>query len=465
LKNTATQSDLNIAIRLAERIISITAADITAEAMDWSTIAVLDTIGVSLAGASEPCVKLLLDVPGVATAPGPALILGTARRTSMLDAALVNGTAAHALDYDDVCGMSGAHPSAPMVPSLLALAEAHNLSGKDLLISVMVGIDIQNRIGRCVNVFHYVKGWHPTSTLGIFGTVAASARLLKLDLQQTTMALGIAASCAAGIKANFGTMTKPLHAGHSARGGLLAALLAQKGYTSNSAAFEHTQGFLEVFNGPGKYAVENIFTDWSTPINVEPSLGIKQFPCCGSTHPAVTMMLALVKEEGVTPADAVKIEILAQRNRLPHTNNPHPLNGMQARFSIQYAVARALVDGVVRLEHFEGDAHLNPHVRSVMQKIITCEHPDMPPELNQFGSEVIVTTRDGRRLARRIDHMMSRSPENPMRHNELKEKFVDCAKRAFSVEKSKVLFDQLIGLASVSDFNQVSRSMEVQNNV
>jgi 2-methylcitrate dehydratase PrpD len=174
------------------------------------------------------------------------------------------------------------------------------------------------------------------------------------------------------------------------------------------------------------------------------------------------MMLRLVKEEGITAADAAKIEILAQRNRLPHTNNPDPRSGLEAKFSIQYTTARALADGAVRLEHFEGQSHLDPRVRALMAITDTREHPDMPADgPNQFGSEVIVTTRDGRRLARRIDHLVGRGPDNPMSREELQEKFTDCAKRVVPPSQCGELFEALMGLDAVDDITTLSRALEV----
>lgn len=448
--------------KFSDKICSVSVKDITPAALHWATVATIDTLGCTLLGSVEPCAALLLDTPGIAEAPGPALLLGTQRRTSMLDASLFNGTAAHAVDYDDVSGVVGGHPSAPMVAPLLAIAEQQRLKGQDFLVAFMVGIDIQHRIGRGVNFHHYGKGWHPTATLGIFGATAACAHLLKLNRTQTAIALAIAASFAAGIKANFGTMTKPLHVGHCARDGLFAALLAQRGYTANPATFEHKQGFLEVFNGAGNYHIEKMLTDIQAPIDVDPDLGIKQFPCCGSTHPAVTMMLLLMQEEGVTAEQVKKIDILAHRRRLPHTDNPNPRSGLEAKFSIQYATARALATGAVRLEHFDEVAPFDPQVRALMALIHTSVHPDMPDDSpNQFGSEVVVTLHDGRRLARRIDQLVGRGPENPLSESELYEKFKDCSKVVLQQTQIDQVFEQLLQVSRITDLNVVTRAMEV----
>src|SRR5215213_726153 len=207
--------------RLAEKICAFDGRAISRKALAQSRDCILDTVGVTLAGVPEDATRILLDTPGVADAPGPALVFGTDRRTSTLDATLVNGTASHALDYDDFSGVLGGHQSVPLVPMLFALGEERRAGGRDVLTAYVVGVETEIRLARAVNFHHYDKGWHPTATLGIFGTTAAAARLLRLDKAKTATALAIAASLASGLKANFGTMVKPLHVGHCARNGLL----------------------------------------------------------------------------------------------------------------------------------------------------------------------------------------------------------------------------------------------------
>jgi 2-methylcitrate dehydratase PrpD len=279
---------------------------------------------------------------------------------------------------------------------------------------------------------------------------------------RTARALALAASFACGIKANFGTMTKPLHVGHIGRNGLFAALIAERGFESNPAALEHKQGWLEVFNGKGNYWPERMFEGWGAPWEIETAeMGLKQFPCCGSTHPAIAMMLALVREEDVTADAVAAIEILAHRRRLPHTNNPDPRTPLGAKFSIQYCTARALADGAVRLRDFEGDAVMDERVRRLLPIITTGLHPDMPDDSpKQFGAEVAVTLKDGRRLARRIDHLVCRGGDNPMSSEELFEKFEDCATRSLAHDQIAPLFERLETLETVADLGQVTRLLE-----
>ncbi|HEV2042218.1 MAG TPA: MmgE/PrpD family protein [Casimicrobiaceae bacterium] len=460
----ATNSDQTLAERLAEKVCSFKDADVTRKALEQSRAAIIDTIGVTLAGSREDCTQILLKVPGVAESKGASLIFGTDRRTSALDAAFVNGVASHALDYDDFSSVMGGHHSVPVVAPLFALGEVRKITGSQLIAAYVVGVEVEIRMARAVNFHHYDKGWHPTSTLGIFGAASAAAYLLRLTKEQTTHALAIAASMASGIKANFGTMTKPLHIGHCARDGLLAALLAERGFDANPAVFEHHQGFLNVFNGPGTFDANLMLDDWGRPLEIEGSSnGLKQFPCCGSTHPAIAMMLKLVDEEGIQPENVAKVQILPHGRRLRHTNNPLPNTSLEAKFSVQYAVARALISKTVRLKDFEGAAHLEPRIREILSITETKPHPDMADDSpQQWGAEVIVTTRDGKTLSRRVDELVGRGADNPMDSSEVWEKFYDCASRALPRESVPPLFERLETLEKVSDLAQVTCLLEVR---
>ncbi len=448
---------MTIAGELARRIKAFRYDELPEAAVVWAKTAILDTVGVTLAGTGEDCVRIVKRVQGIGdeTSGGPCLIFGGGR-AGPLDAALINATASHALDFDDFAISIGGHPSAPLVPAIIALGEMTGASGGDAITAYVAGFEAESRIAHAVNFHHYEKGWHPTATLGIFGTVAASALLLDLSEAETEMALSLAVSLASGVKANFGTMTKPLHVGHSVRNGVQAALLAKQGFTANRQAFEHEQGFFNVFNGPGNFDAKRIFENWADPLDiVDPGLGLKQFPCCGSTHTAINCMVELVDDKGLKPGDAAGIEILANPRRLPHTDNPNPENGLEAKFSMHYVVARALTDGRVGLDHFEGDAYADPAVRKVMAVIRVGAHPDMGADTeNQFGAEVIVTTTGGDRISVRRDHELGRGPGNPMSRDELWAKFEDCVQRALPGERVLPLFEMLEnldGLSSMAD--------------
>ncbi len=389
---------MTIAEALAERIASVRYDALPEEAAHWARVAIIDTVGCTLAGASEPCARI---VARVTASGGPCLIFGTEQRVAALDAALINGTASHALDFDDCSDTLGGHPSAPILPALFALAETRAVDGRAFIAAYVAGWETETRIARGVNFHHYEKGWHPTATIGVFGSTAACCHLLGLTPEVTATALGLAASFASGVKANFGTMTKPLHVGHCSRNGMLAALLAADGFTANAGALEHRQGFLHVFNGEGNFDAAPILGEWGQPWDiVRPGVAIKQYPCCGSTHPAVDAMLSLVREHGLAPAMVERVDSWTHPRRLAHTNRPDPQSELDAKFSVQYCLARALLDRRVSLEHFEGDSVPDPAIRALLPRIHAAPHPEMSmASTEHFGAEVRVTLTDGRVLA------------------------------------------------------------------
>jgi 2-methylcitrate dehydratase PrpD len=248
----------SIVARLAGKICDFDKTTLTKKALAQAKICILDTIGATLAGVPEPCTQILLRASGVATAPGPSLIFGTDRRTSALDATLVNGTASHALDFGNFSGTPG-HHSVPLVSMLFALAEERKGRGDDLIAAYVIGLETKIRLARAVECD---GGWRPASTLGTLAAAAAASHFLKLGQERTAMALAIAASLASGIEANFGAMTKPLYAGQCGRNGLLAALLAEQG-------FDAAADVSNVFDGQGTFDAERLFADWAAPLEIE----------------------------------------------------------------------------------------------------------------------------------------------------------------------------------------------------
>jgi 2-methylcitrate dehydratase PrpD len=455
-------TDTTIAEALAERIQSVTFDSLTGDALHWAKVAVLDTVGCTLAGANEKCAQIIGRAATYGTAGGDCLVFGTNRRVGPLDAALINGTAAHALDYDDCSNTLGGHPSAPVVPALFALAEMHKSSGKQFLAAYVAGWEAETRIARGVNFHHYEKGWHPTATLGVFGSAAGCSHLLGLSVLQTARALALAATFSSGIKANFGTMTKPLHVGHAARNGMLAALLAAEGFTSVPGAFEHKQGFLNVFNGAGNYNAAAILANWADPWDiVSPGVAIKQYPCCGSTHPAIDAMLLLVRDNNLTPDSVERIDSWTHPRRLAHTNRPNPQSELDAKFSVQYCLARGLTDRHVSIEHFEGDSYRDPAVQAVLRRVHAAPHPDMKMDtFEHFGAEVKVTLKTGATLTQKVHRPLGRGPENPLPTDLLEAKFTNCAARAMSANQVPALLQQLRSLEMAETLIPMSELMQ-----
>jgi 2-methylcitrate dehydratase PrpD len=453
---------MSLARQLAERIVAMRYEDLPPEAVRWSKVAVLDTVGVTLAGCAEEAPRIVEDVLGLQPGEGPCLVLGASRRVRPLDAALVNGTAAHALDFDNTAKNLGGHVSAVMVPALIAAGEAYGARGRDLILAHAAGYELGARLGRCVNPHHTEKGWHPTATLGVFAVAAACARLLGLTAGVAETALALATSLAAGTKANFGTMTKPLHAGQCARGGLLAVLLARKGYTAHSGAFEHKQGFFNVFNGAGNFDAARALDGWNDWEIVAPGASYKLYPCCYSTHAAVEAALNLARRHGPFDARSVaSVESWIPARGLAHTDRPDPDSPLEAKFSVQYCVARALLDGKVVLEHFEGEAHREPRVRDLLKRVRAAPYagklydPDDP-----FDAEVKVVLRDGRALSEKVDRPLGRTTDNPIASEDLKAKFENCASRVLTREAAAAAWRRMEALEELASMRDLTKLLE-----
>ena len=448
-------------------VIEQLAAYVTAETFDRlpdATVgaarrAILDTLGVTLAGAVEPTAARVRAMLEHRRAGAEATIVGTPLRASVEDAALANGTAAHALDYDDVQISLQGHPSAPVLAAALALAEKEHASGAALVLAFVIGVEIEAKLGRAVNPAHYETGWHATSTLGVLGVAAAAAKLVGLSAERTAHALAIAASMASGIKANFGTDVKPLHVGHAARCGLEAAALARAGFTANPRALEHVDGFGSTHGGGAKPVWELATEALGAPHEVaSPGIGVKRFPACASTHQALDATLALAEEHSIDPAAVTAVECAV------FYLAPHQLiydraeTGLQGKFSMPYCVAVALLDGVVGLGQFSDERARRADVQAFMPKVRMFVHPEQTTRdcLPTRFTEVAITLRDGRRLERRVDQAKGQ-PKNPLSDAELTVKFRDCAARVLAPERVDAVLRAVEGLPTVPDVSAVAR--------
>lgn len=396
-----------------------------------AAIAVLDTVGVTLAGTSEPAARIVRHV--VADEGGDACgVFGTRVRASIGGAALANGTAAHALDYDDMCFVSLAHPSAPLVPAALAAAEAEGLPGRAVLDAYVVGFEIEARLGRLMNPRHYQRGWHCTATLGTIGAAAAVSRLLGLDARTAGHALAIAASEASGVKENFGTMVKPLHAGLAARNGVLAALLARRGMTASELALAGPQGLLHAMDSEGDAladAIADLGARWEI---LDTGVTVKLYPSCAGTHPSLDAILDLRRREGFTAEDVERVDIDVDSIVPTILIYERPATGLEGKFSLPFCAAAAVVFGRVGIDTFD-TAHLaNPQVTAVMARVAMRVDPALDrgaPPLTH--ARVHITLRDGRVLSQEARGARG-YPDRPASDAELDAKFLACARVALS---------------------------------
>jgi 2-methylcitrate dehydratase PrpD len=433
----------------------VTAAEVPGAARVRAATAVLDTVGVALAGAVEPAARIVQATIGTAADEG-CTVFGVTRRAAGTDAALANGTAAHALDYDDMCFVSLAHPSAPLVPAALAAGETADASGRAVLDAYVVGFEVQARLGRLMNPRHYARGWHCTSTLGCLSAAAAASRLLQLDRDAAAHALAIAASESSGLKENFGTMVKPLHAGLAARAGLLAALLAQHGMTASAQALDGPQGLLHAMDSEGadlSGATADLGTRWEI---LETGITVKLYPSCAGTHPALDALLDLRARKRLTADDVDIVDIDVDRVTPTVLIYDRPGTALEAKFSMPFCAAAALVDGRVGIDTFD-DARLTDRRLAALMSRVTMRVDEAlgvnAEPLTQ--ARVRVRLLDGRTLEQRANGARG-YPAQPATDEELATKFLACASRALSAERAAIALDRLQAIAQLASIRELT---------
>lgn len=351
----------------------------------------LDTLAVALAAATEPSAVMAADyVPSVEGRQSARVWL-TGRRTSAEQAALANGTAAHALDFDDASVVSRCHPSIVLVPALFSLAETRNMSVGDVEDAYAVGFDVLTALGRWIGPDHYLRGWHATSTLGAIAGAAAASRLLGLSQEKAMSALGLAVSQAAGTHANFGSMAKPLQAGNAAAASVRSALLAEAGFTASQGVLEGKAGLAALYGGDPSAAFEALPGTAGERADIE----VKLYPACYATHRAIAGLLRLVRDHQFEPSDVSRIEVEVQSGGLAPLLSHLPSCGSEGKFSIEYCLAAALHDGRVSLSSFSDRAVLRSELHRTIEKVSAREGGG--PPLPRWA-RVVVDLADGRQL-------------------------------------------------------------------
>ena len=432
---------------LADFLFRTTLEDIPPEACQKSKRAILDVIAAAFAGIPHPVGKTMLALVKEMGGNPAATILGDGHRTSPPWAAYANGTLAHAIDYDDVNASIGGHPTAPVVPALLAMGEKVGASGKDLLLGYILGVETECKLGRAINRVHYNLGWHPTATLGTFGAAAACGKLLRLDKDQVIMSLGIAGSQASALKQNFGTMTKPLHVGQAAKNGVLAALLASRGWTADREILEGHFGFCNLFAAPGKYDLKDMTENLGRPFDVvEPGIELKKYPCCGSTHPTLDALLRLKGEQPFRAEEVESVELKIHPERIHVLVHPDPQTGLEGKFSVEYCIAAAVLRGRVSIEDFSEDRIKAPEIRAFLPRVRVIRDPDR--------DSYSITLRIGLRGGRVLTAEGKRS-EGITSWEELRAKYQDCLGTVLPKEKVGRSFQIIQELENLKDISEL----------
>lgn len=444
--------------RLARFVIETRTADIPPPVLAGARDALLDTIGVALAGTVEPVGEIVARWVQELGARPQSTFWGQRAGSSPADAAFANGVCAHALDFDDSLPSLRGHPSATMIPAALAVGEVTGASGADVLAAYAVGLEVAGKLGQAMGHGHYLRGWHTTATVGVFSSTAAAARLWGLDAQGLRTAWGLAASQVGGLIRNFGTMTKPFHAGHAARCAVQSVWMARAGFTADDHIFDDKGSALATYRGDDGASLEQLIARLGTPWEMlEPGIYVKRWPCCYCNHRAVGGMLELIAKHGIGADEVRQVEI----GFLPGTDNAlvshDPQTGLEGKFSIEYAMAATLLDGGLTLETFTDAMVQRPPVRQLMSKVRRYRIADDKVYSGVVGyTDIAVDTARGR-FAMRVDRAPG-SPAWPMTKQERLEKFMDCAGRVLGTPGASRLLERIQNCGTLADIRELLRA-------
>jgi 2-methylcitrate dehydratase PrpD len=421
-------------------------------AVEHARSAFIDTVGVTLAGSRSEPAGIVLDMVRAEGAKPAVSIVGQSLRSSPQLAALANGVASHALDFDFT--YTQGQLVAPVIPALLPLAESTGATPAEALAAFIVGFEVISRLSRA-NPDHNGGGsWHGTGTIGTIGAAAACARLMKVPAAKIPDVLGISVSLASGVNANYGTMTKPLHAGQGARNAVMAALLGARGFTANTAAIEGRGGFARTF-ARGLEWQPQAFADLGRQYDLaERGIRPKRYPCGGVIHTGIDAALKIREQLGGNVADIAAIKAGIAKYAANRASEQYPTNTEAAKFNLQYVVAASLVNGVPKLASFSEAAIKDERVKALARMVSVAIDPEFADAHEDYPTRLTVTLKDGRTLEELVVYA-SGTRQYPMSGAQMEEKFFDCAKEAVTADAAKKILATLATLGEQQSFDEL----------
>ncbi|TSD84700.1 MmgE/PrpD family protein [Mycobacterium sp. KBS0706] len=434
---------------LAQHLVTARYEDLPADVRHEGLRTFLNWLGCAVGSARHEAVSIAIDALGPFSGPPQAGILGRSERMDVLHAALINGISSHVFDFDDTHLKTVIHPAGPVASAILALAELQPVSGRDFLNALVLGVDVECRIGNAVYPDHYHVGWHITGTAGVFGAAAAAGKLLGLDEQRMVWALGLAATQPVGLREMFGTMSKSFHPGRAAQNGLTAALLAQRGYTSSEQGIEAKRGWANVTSTHRNY--DEITGELGTRNEILLN-SYKPFACGIVIHPAIDGCVQLRNEHGLLSTDIGRIALRVHPLVLELTGKKTPKTGLDGKFSVYHSAAVAIIDGRAGEPQYSDERVRDPRVVALRDRVTAAIDPAMPAD----AVAVTVTLKDGRVLQKRVDHAIG-SVARPMTDRDLDAKFADLVQPVHGDAGAAELLRACWDLESVADAGDIAR--------
>ena len=439
--------------RLARYVVSARAADIPSGVRKEAARTVLNWVGCAVGGSRHETLDCAIGAMAPFSGPAQASVLGRKERMDILNAALMNGISSHIFDFDDTHLRTIIHPAGPVASAILALAEYRPASGTEFLNALVLGVEVECRIGNAVCPAHYDVGWHVTGTAGVFGAAAAVGKMLNLSEQQMVWALGLAATQPVGLREMFGTMTKSFHPGRAAQNGMTAALLAARNYTSSNQGIEALRGWANVVSTARNYAeiTRNLGGSYELALNT-----YKPFPCGIVIHPAIDGCIQLRNANKLTGDQVERVVLRVNPLVLELTGKKTPQIGLEGKFSVYHAVAAAIQVGTVGEKQFSDQAVRDPATVALRERVVAVADPSV----GEDQVRIEITLKDQRRLEKFIEHAVGSVP-NPMTDAQLEAKFAGLADGILPSGQARRLMDlcwKFEGLPQVAELARAAQA-------
>lgn len=419
--------------RLGRWVVSARPEEVPEAVRKEARRAVLNWVGCAVGGSRHETVETAVEALAPFFGPAQASLVGRRERPDILHAALLNGMSSHVHDFDDTHLKTVIHPSSPVLPALLALAELRPVSGREFLHAYVLGFEVECRIGNAVYPAHYDRGWHITGTAGVFGAAAACGRLLGLDERRMVWALGLAASQPVGLREMFGTMTKSFHPGRAAQNGLTAALLAARGFTSSEAALEAKSGWANVLSTEQKWGeiTDGLGERYELSLNT-----YKPYPCGVVLHPIIDGCIQLRNQHRLRADEVERIELKVHPLVLELTGKKAPQTGLEGKFSVYFAAALAIVHGAASVQHFTDPVVRDPVIVALRDRVTAV----VEPGIHEDQARVAIVLKDGRRLETFVEHAVG-SVDRPMSDADLEAKVTGLCEGVLPPDRTRRLIE------------------------
>jgi 2-methylcitrate dehydratase PrpD len=449
-KAAETEAAPDVTRTLARHLVSAKFGALSPSVRKEAARTLLNWVGCTLGGSRHETVGIAISAMSPFSGPAQASILGRKERLDILNTALINGISSHVLDYDDTHSHNIIHPAGPVISAILALSEYRPISGADFVNALVLGVDVECRIGNSVYPKHYDVGWHITGTAGVFGAAAASGKLLGLSEQQMQWALGLAATQPVGLQEMFGSMTKSFHPGRAAQNGLTAAMLASKNFTSSEQALEAKYGWVNVVSTAHNYG--DILNDLGQKYEISNNT-YKPFACGVVMHATIDGCIQLKNETKLTADQIDRVDLKVHPLVVQLTSKKAPQTGLEGKFSIYHAASVALVEGAGGIDQFSDRAVRDRSVASLRDRVSTT----IDASLHEDQVRISITAKDGRHFEKFVEHAVG-SLDHPMSDQDLEAKFTGLARGVLPADRQRRLIDLCWDIAGLPDASAVAHA-------